>query len=284
MNDIILRGVYDSIQINLFKSDDFIVSNIENLTWTQYDLATTDSPFLDGDKVQNIRGLARDITVELKPRKDKGDFTNILNPILKLAGQEVVLIWKNQICDGETADWKINGIIDSIDPPRFEKDVRLTFNIHCSNPYWHSAGVTAQSDANGYVQLKGTAPTKVNIYIPNGTIPSTNVEYPSGSTPPRLGISCGDTGWTFDRGNASTLTGSIMIVTTKDSPLLIETGYEPISVSVSGVKHLETVKTPLKAFKPYKLSCTYWHPDHENSEGLYSDLLPFEVYYEPRYY
>lgn len=160
MNDIILT--WGAFSVSLFHSDDFIVEKIENLTWGNSDLATTVNPYFAGDNLQNKRPMARDITITLKPTEDKGDYSDLLHKLGRLFNKEVTLTWKNRVIPSLvdnypdlTTDLVISGVVNEFECPRFEKDVRITLNVHCSNPYWTSL---ASLTANILTPEVGTTP------------------------------------------------------------------------------------------------------------------------------
>lgn len=198
MNDIIIK--WNNEQFSLFNSDDFVVQNIENLTWAQNELSLTTSSYLPGDTVQNNVGTARDITITLKPTKGKGDYNDIIHKLARMHGKEVTLVWKNRVIPSyfydvyqehteenliaplET-DLIITGIVNEFESQRFEDSVIITLNVHCSNPYWTtqepiSSTVVSSLDEgtfNNYSEL----PTGIKIEIPDFQFSSTdpNVSY-----------------------------------------------------------------------------------------------------------
>lgn len=276
MNDIILGGTNTGTEYNLFRNDDFEVSNIDNLTWSEYELSTSTNPFTSGDKIQNQRGLARDISIELKPIKDKGNFSKILNDLMKFVGDDVYLQWLNQECDGITSDWVIYGVMDSIDVPRFSNDVRATLNIHCSDPYWRGPQRT-ESSSNKRLKLKGTAPTDIRLVVNNVTIPKTPVAALSGGTASAyLQVQVGNAaGWKFNTNGANNLTGNLIVDNSGKSPL----------VSLDGTSRLDLVAAPLSPFIPRDtwFNVSWYHPDFLDNSSLYTSF-DFSVTYRPRYY
>lgn len=281
MNDIILGGTNTGTEYNLFRNDDFEVSNIDNLTWSEYELSTSTNPFESGDTIQNQRGLARDISIELKPIKDKGNFSKILNDLLKFVGDGVYLQWLNQECDGITSDWVIYGVMDSIDVPRFSNDVRATLNIHCSDPYWRSTKIT-ESSVNKRMKLKGTAPTDIKLFVNGVTIPKSPVAALSGGTEAAyLQVQVGNaSGWKFNTNGSNNLTGNLIVDTTK--PII---GTRAPSVTLDGTSRLDLVAAPLSPFIPRDtwFNVAWYHPDHLDGHSVYT-TFDFTVEYYPRYY
>jgi len=194
MNDIILT--FRGENCSLFHSDDFIVENIENLTWGQNELALTENPYLAGDTVQNNRGMARDITISLKPTKDKGEYGDIIHKFARMQGSEVTLTWKDRtipsytyfsflphteenLVDPLVTDLTISGKVKEFETPRFENGVLVNFTVHCSDPYWkaetqaiHLSRQTTPEFAYfcNYSEVK----TGLVIDVPDFSLPSNN--------------------------------------------------------------------------------------------------------------
>lgn len=185
MKDLILN--FGDFSYSLFNSNDFIVKSIENLSFASANLALTTTPYADGDTVQNSVGNARDITLTLKPLKSIGNmdavfaFDRVIHTFARMYRRTVSLTWK----DKETPsfrddiplkrDWYIEGIISEIECSRFESDVELSINIHCSYPYWSiKNGLIARFPASGsvsnefYIYTDAPAPLKVYFGEFNG--------------------------------------------------------------------------------------------------------------------
>lgn len=195
MTDIILK--WNNEQFSLFHSDDFVVQNIENLTWAQNDLSLTTNPYLAGDTVQNNVGGARDITVTLKPTKDKGDYNDLIHKLARIHGKEVSLVWKNRVIpsffyymgDEHTdehlvapleTDLTISGVVNEFESQRFDDGVIITFNVHCSNPYWTSTeaqGGGASGNEAGTINNYSEMPTGLKIEIPNFSFANNTDDY-----------------------------------------------------------------------------------------------------------
>lgn len=197
MNDILLK--FNTESYSLYNSSDFIVENIENLSWAQNTLSTTSSPFLAGDTVQNNVGMPRDITITLKPTEDKGNYGGLVHKFARMQGKTVQLVWKNREMKSFTYDFNeahipaneypplvsdlmIEGVVNEFDTPRFENKVGVVFNIHCSNPYWQTLNpiyINTNTDPNhmtaacNYSEVK----TGYQIFIPNFYIDNINEYY-----------------------------------------------------------------------------------------------------------
>ena len=181
--------ITDLLNINLLKegetetlpdvslnNDAFILANAENLTWGQSNLSLTENPYKSGDIVQNSKGAARDITLELKPLKNRGDYTSLYNKLALSVGRVVTLVQRDaKVSETETDEISIGGIITEFEAPRIGTDLRCTLTIHCSNPYWYGTLIENAESTNGKLTVKGTAPTKLDVVIPNAVIPKKEI-------------------------------------------------------------------------------------------------------------
>lgn len=144
-----IQLIWDGLIVPLFGNDEFECEKIENLTWGEAELATSDNPFRAGDILHNSRPMPRDVTITLKPLKDKGDYTSLLHKLCRMYNKEVRLLWINRPIKAYTtaygsteqlpditATCELTGIVNGIECPRFSDGVRIEINVHCSNPYW----------------------------------------------------------------------------------------------------------------------------------------------------
>lgn len=147
MNNIFLK--WQTYEVSLFDNEEFIVENIENLTWANSELALTTNPYTAGDNIVNARPMARDIEITIKPTADKGDYSKLVHKLGRLFNKEVTLLWKdreipaNMTVEGEEmppliTDVQISGIVNEFEAPRFNDSVKIRFNVHCSNPFWQT--------------------------------------------------------------------------------------------------------------------------------------------------
>ena len=244
--------------INLWNNSDFVVSNIEGLRIGEKDLAVSTMPYKDGDTVQNISGAPRDVTIEIKPTKDNGDFSQTYDLFSKYLGKEVYLFWqKRKTADGDFS-MVLEGIMTECEMPMFSEDVRMTFTIHCANPYWYKPFSTIVSDVTK-TSIIGTAPPRnIMFVISNGTIPAAS-KY--------LRIGNYDTKYHWKLQATSTdLTGEVKV------------SNNPVSITVANVSHLETVASPLNNSNICgEVRCRI-------IDGLAYTELPFTIRYNPQWY
>lgn len=146
MNEILItiNGVTESINQNAA----FVLENAENMRWGKLELATTTNPFVDGDFVQNKRGMPRDITLTLRFLNATVGAEAAKEWFCTAFNHQVTLTWVGK---GENnTNWTIQGIVDEIDEDTKTNSSILTINLHCSNPYWEGEEITVNyvPDAN----------------------------------------------------------------------------------------------------------------------------------------
>ena len=254
--------------INLFNNDDFVVANVEGLRWGQYELSTQTHPYNSGDIVTNKRGIERDITIELKPKGSKGDYTSVFETFAKFLGKEVALCWIDRNTVDGIRDVYITGVLNECEEPAFNDDVRLTMNVHCSFPYWKSKriyNVVAEMQT-----IEGTAPTFVVVNAYGVTIPS----YLLNEKINGLWLWSGS----YNEGNyiriaspsTSAITGDVVI-----DPQLYSSES---AVTIDGTARLDTVYSPLIALPP---SNSVYLTTRTSSTSTNN---PFNINYTPLYY
>ena len=235
--------------IPLFNNDKFKVDSAENLRWGTKELALQTNPYIDGDSIQNIRGISRDIEFTIKPIDDIGDFSSIFDDFARFLGKPVTLEWKNRTTPSGTAEVKITGLMTECEAPLTENDTKITFTIHCKDPYWEGAAENLKNVSS--VTIKGSAPPRVSIVeVASATIPTVGYF--------KVG------GWFF-KAQTTDLTGKVVIM-------------PPSSITVGGVSHIETIDNGMAAKDV---------PDEVICRSLISGSLVnynFDFLYYPRYY
>lgn len=122
--------------ISLSDNTDFILSNVDGLTYSSADLATVITPGIDGDVVNNVQAQPRGIVLDLI-FKDGVNIEEAKRNILKVVKlkQTGTLEWTQ---NGRT--WIIKGIVEAVDMPRFYTggyaNVAMQITMHCSQPFW----------------------------------------------------------------------------------------------------------------------------------------------------
>ena len=123
----------NGLTLDLFNDAYFDTTNIDGLTTANATLATTTTPTVDGDTINNIQGNPRTIIFDFKV-KTGVDVETCKRHILN------VIKWKQkgtlQLTQGtgeEQRIIKIDGVIQTVDMPRFNNNVTMQVVLYCSN-------------------------------------------------------------------------------------------------------------------------------------------------------
>ena len=121
--------------INLFQNKWFYLTHADGLTSVSSSIASSTTPGMDGDKINNIQTQPRGIVLDFEIRREvsvedaKRYILRTIKPkqrgTLRLAqGDRVV---------------EIENVVESIEMPRFGEGVTMQVSLYCSEPYWHDA-------------------------------------------------------------------------------------------------------------------------------------------------
>jgi len=122
--------------ISLSDNTDFILSNVDGLTYSSADISTVITPGIDGDVVNNVQAQPRGIVLDLifKVGVNIEEAKRNILKVVKLK-QTGTLEWTQ---NGRT--WIIKGIVEAVDMPRFYTggyaNVAMQITMHCSQPFW----------------------------------------------------------------------------------------------------------------------------------------------------
>lgn len=110
----------------------FIVTNIDGMTKADTNISSATVGGVDGDTVNNIQANPRPIVIDLQIR-DGVDVENAKREILKVVKlkQQGELLWTQ---NNRTV--VINGIVESIEMPRWAKTAVMQITLHCEQPFW----------------------------------------------------------------------------------------------------------------------------------------------------
>lgn len=110
----------------------FTITNIDGLTNVSTNISSTTTIGVDGDNVNNIQALPRDIIIDLTINQgiNVDDAITYVKKYVK-AKTTGVLRWKQN-----NKEKLIEGIVGDIDAPRFKKKVVIQISLHCSKTYW----------------------------------------------------------------------------------------------------------------------------------------------------
>ena len=120
--------------IDLINNPYFHLTDLDGMTETASDIASSTNSNVDGDKVNNMRTRPRSVTLDLTIRHDANveDAKRYIMRAIKPKQKGRLLLHQNQ------RDLELSGVVESISMPRFNsrKGIVMQVTLHCSNPYW----------------------------------------------------------------------------------------------------------------------------------------------------
>ena len=126
----------DGKTIDLFNDEYFDLINADGLTEINTSIAASTTPTMDGDRINNVQATARIIEMDFRI-KNYVDVETAKRHILDVVKpkQTGTLIYtqgegKNQI------EKTIDGVVESVEMPRFKNGVTMTVSMYCSAAFW----------------------------------------------------------------------------------------------------------------------------------------------------
>ena len=103
------------------------------ITENASDIATSTTPSMDGDKINNIVTQPRGIVLSMQIKDDvsvEDAKRYILRSIKPKQKGRLVLHQSGR-------DIQIAGVVESISMPRFGPGIIMQVSLYCNDPYWH---------------------------------------------------------------------------------------------------------------------------------------------------
>ena len=125
-------------RISLANNNLFVLKNVDGLTWSATDISSIIIGGVDGDSINNIQAQPRDIIFDLLI-KEGVNVEKATRQILKTIKikQNCELQWTQN-----NRTWRIFGVVDAIEAPRFNPFVTFQISIHCERPFWEELSET----------------------------------------------------------------------------------------------------------------------------------------------
>ena len=126
----------DGKTLDLFENDYFDLIDADGLTVANTSIATTTTPQIDGDTLQNVQANPRGIVLDFQIKSGL-DVERAKRAIL-----DVIKIKKRanlryiQGTGTERREIELNGIVESISMPRFTNAVVMQVTIYCNDSFW----------------------------------------------------------------------------------------------------------------------------------------------------
>lgn len=116
----------------LVNNEYFYLAGCDGMTSTNIAFATSTTPSMDGDKVNNAQAQPRSIVLYLEVRQGKNveEFKRYVTGFVKpkLPG---ILRWKQN-----EREIEITGKVQALEMPRFTQKCIMQITLYCSEPYW----------------------------------------------------------------------------------------------------------------------------------------------------
>ena len=119
--------------LDLFDNPYADLVDAEGITENASDIATSTTPSMDGDKINNIVTQPRGIVLSMQIKDDvsvEDAKRYILRSIKPKQKGRLVLHQSGR-------DIQIAGVVESISMPRFGQDIIMQISLYCNDPYWH---------------------------------------------------------------------------------------------------------------------------------------------------
>lgn len=118
--------------INLFQNKWFYLTHADGLTSVSSSIASSTTPGMDGDKINNIQTQPRGIVLDLEIRRGVSveDAKRYILRTIKPKQRGTL-----RLTQGDRVT-EIEGIVESVNMPRFGDGVTMQVSLYCSEPYW----------------------------------------------------------------------------------------------------------------------------------------------------
>ena len=121
---------------DLFHNDIFDLINADGLTVANTSIATTTTPQIDGDTLQNIQANPRPITLDLQIKSglDVERAKRQILDVIKIKKRGTLTFIQGAGTEQRTIE--ISGVVQTISMPRFTNAVIMQVSIYCNDSFW----------------------------------------------------------------------------------------------------------------------------------------------------
>lgn len=119
-------------KISLSNNALFWLVNVDGLTYSTTDISSIVIGGVDGDSINNIQAQPRGIILDLRIKNgiNVEQAKRTILQTIKLK-QKCTIEWTQN-----NRTWTIQGVVDSVEMPRFNNGVSMQISIHCGQPFW----------------------------------------------------------------------------------------------------------------------------------------------------
>lgn len=153
----------DNVQLDLLNNDNyFIMTKCESLHGIETDIATIESPFIDGAEVESVKALPRGISMTFKVIPDIKNSIDFFTNVVKSKQYVTLQLTENN----QTIS--IKGVATIPPYSRMMAACEISLNIYCSQPYWEDATIITDVIAKSLNEL--FFPVEGQYFTPIGRI------------------------------------------------------------------------------------------------------------------
>ena len=149
----------------LYDNDLFYLTNVDGMTAAATDISSIVIGGVDGDSINNIQAQPRGIVMDfrIKSGVNVEDAKRAVLQVVKLK-QTCTLLWTQN-----NRTLKIEGVVDTIEMPRFNNQVTMQISIHCGQPFWEDINQIV-NEINDAVPLHYFTATEGDMlyFVPDG--------------------------------------------------------------------------------------------------------------------
>ena len=118
--------------LSLHNNEYFYLTDMDGMTRASTDISSIVIGGVDGDDVTNIQAVPRSIVMDfrIKSGVNVEDAKRAVLQVVKLK-QQCTLEWTQN-----ARTLTIQGIVDSVEMPRFNNEVTMQISLHCEQPFW----------------------------------------------------------------------------------------------------------------------------------------------------
>lgn len=275
--------------LSLSNNDYFYLINVDGLTWAASDISTNVIGGVDGDEINNIQAQPRGMIFDfrIKPGVNVETAKRAILKVVKLK-QKCTINWTQN-----ARTLQIQGVVDTVDMPRFNNAVTMQISIHCEQPFWQDVAQII-NEINQAEPLHYFTDTPGDmLYFPADGIPLGELD----TSRTRTFVNAGDVsiGMQIEVLAYSTVTnpiiydqngdffgvgyGSKSLVMSAGDVLLINTVKGQKSVTLNGVNMLDKVK-PQSTWLQLEAGSNEFSINSDDAE---TDNMTFTLNYKQRY-
>jgi hypothetical protein len=117
-------------ELDLLRNPHFLLASAEGLHGIEVDIIESESPYIDGTTIENVKALPRGIELELILR---GDVEGAINAVTSVVKSKQMVTLKEESSKGEII---VKGVVSIPPYSRMMQSCRVTLSIYCGQPYW----------------------------------------------------------------------------------------------------------------------------------------------------